>query len=137
MIDSNIAGATEEINTDHFSPDPTAGEDGRPVELTLEEELQSERTFGINQVNKEAAVQTPWNCCFHFVAPHFQFNLLASDLVPLNRSLPDVRRSQCRAKQMPTPLINELPDTSVIIVFHNEVSQSTSSSIGGNNSLPS
>ncbi|XP_009952355.1 PREDICTED: polypeptide N-acetylgalactosaminyltransferase 13-like [Leptosomus discolor] len=45
-----------------------------------------------------------------------QFNLMASDLIALNRSLPDVRLDGCKTKVYP----NELPNTSVVIVFHNE-----------------
>ncbi|XP_020931948.1 polypeptide N-acetylgalactosaminyltransferase 13 isoform X2 [Sus scrofa] len=57
-----------------------------------------------------------------------QFNLMASDLIALNRSLPDVRlegpsisgiiliESLCKTKVYP----DELPNTSVVIVFHNE-----------------
>ncbi|XP_076067790.1 polypeptide N-acetylgalactosaminyltransferase 5 isoform X4 [Oratosquilla oratoria] len=45
-----------------------------------------------------------------------QFNLLASDSISLNRSLPDVRLDGCKTKTYP-PL---MPDTSIVIVFHNE-----------------
>ncbi|XP_065493819.1 polypeptide N-acetylgalactosaminyltransferase 13 isoform X1 [Caloenas nicobarica] len=45
-----------------------------------------------------------------------QFNLMASDLIALNRSLPDVRLEGCKTKVYP----GELPNTSVVIVFHNE-----------------
>ncbi|XP_027765886.1 polypeptide N-acetylgalactosaminyltransferase 13-like, partial [Empidonax traillii] len=45
-----------------------------------------------------------------------QFNLMASDLIALNRSLPDVRLDGCKTKVYP----EELPNTSVVIVFHNE-----------------
>ncbi|XP_059676338.1 polypeptide N-acetylgalactosaminyltransferase 13 isoform X5 [Gavia stellata] len=45
-----------------------------------------------------------------------QFNLMASDLIALNRSLPDVRLDGCKTKVYP----DELPNTSVVIVFHNE-----------------
>lgn len=45
------------------------------------------------------------------------FNQYASDLVSLHRSLPDIRDSEC----MKHPFqIEGLPDTSIIIIFHNE-----------------
>lgn len=45
-----------------------------------------------------------------------QFNLMASDMISLNRSLKDVRLSGCKNKKFP----KLLPDTSIVIVFHNE-----------------
>ena len=45
-----------------------------------------------------------------------QFNLLASEMLSLNRSLQDVRLAACKTKDYPS----ELPTTSVVIVFHNE-----------------
>ncbi|XP_037958454.1 polypeptide N-acetylgalactosaminyltransferase 5-like [Teleopsis dalmanni] len=45
-----------------------------------------------------------------------QFNLLASDMISLNRSLTDVRHENCRKKSYPS----KLPTTSIVIVFHNE-----------------
>lgn len=42
---------------------------------------------------------------------------MASDLISVNRSLPDVRRKACRSKNYRELL---LPKTSIIIVFHNE-----------------
>lgn len=45
-----------------------------------------------------------------------QFNLMASDLISVNRSLPDVRMEACKSKLYDKPLL----DTSIIIVFHNE-----------------
>jgi polypeptide N-acetylgalactosaminyltransferase len=45
-----------------------------------------------------------------------QFNLLASDMISLNRSLADVRLEGCKDKKYP----KMLPTTSIVIVFHNE-----------------
>ncbi|XP_058125321.1 polypeptide N-acetylgalactosaminyltransferase 5 isoform X2 [Anopheles ziemanni] len=45
-----------------------------------------------------------------------QFNLLASDMIWLNRSLTDVRHHDCKKKHYPA----KLPTTSIVIVFHNE-----------------
>ncbi|KAG5833853.1 hypothetical protein ANANG_G00280310 [Anguilla anguilla] len=45
-----------------------------------------------------------------------QFNLMASDMIALNRSLPDVRLDGCKTKVYP----DDLPNTSIVIVFHNE-----------------
>ncbi|KAL3116138.1 hypothetical protein niasHT_007438 [Heterodera trifolii] len=85
----------DEINANGLAPREGAGEGGKAVPLTEEEERRAQRTFGINQ-----------------------FNLMASDRMSLSRSLPDVRRRQCRQKQYPPA--DKLPNTSVIIVFHNE-----------------
>lgn len=45
-----------------------------------------------------------------------QFNILASDMISLNRSLQDIRQSDCKTKQYP----KLMPTTSIVIVFHNE-----------------
>ncbi|XP_043930770.1 polypeptide N-acetylgalactosaminyltransferase 13 [Protopterus annectens] len=45
-----------------------------------------------------------------------QFNLMASDLIALNRSLPDVRLEGCKTKVYE----DDLPTVSIVIVFHNE-----------------
>uniref|UniRef100_A0A1B0FQB6 Polypeptide N-acetylgalactosaminyltransferase n=1 Tax=Glossina morsitans morsitans TaxID=37546 RepID=A0A1B0FQB6_GLOMM len=45
-----------------------------------------------------------------------QFNLVASDMISLNRSLTDVRHDKCKDKTYPS----KLPTTSIVIVFHNE-----------------
>lgn len=45
-----------------------------------------------------------------------QFNLLASDLISMNRSLPDVRHRACKYQKYP----RKLPTTSIVIIFHNE-----------------
>lgn len=44
------------------------------------------------------------------------FNLYASDLMPLRRSLKDPRSDECKKLSYP----EKLPTTSVIIIFHNE-----------------
>ncbi|NWI86733.1 GLT13 acetylgalactosaminyltransferase, partial [Pitta sordida] len=69
------------------------GEMGKAVLIPKEEQEKMKELFKINQ-----------------------FNLMASDLIALNRSLPDVRLDGCKTKVYP----EELPNTSVVIVFHNE-----------------
>ncbi len=44
------------------------------------------------------------------------YNLLASDMISLHRSLPDTRPDECYKLSYP----EKLPNTSVIIIFHNE-----------------
>ncbi|KAJ6635469.1 Polypeptide N-acetylgalactosaminyltransferase 5 [Pseudolycoriella hygida] len=44
------------------------------------------------------------------------FNLLASDLMSLHRSVPDSRSHECKSLKYP----EKLPTTSVVIIFHNE-----------------
>lgn len=44
------------------------------------------------------------------------YNLLASDMISLHRSLPDSRDDLCKTLLYP----EKLPSTSVIIIFHNE-----------------
>ncbi|XP_069960585.1 polypeptide N-acetylgalactosaminyltransferase 5 isoform X2 [Cherax quadricarinatus] len=69
------------------------GEMGKPVRTPPEQEAVMKEKFKLNQ-----------------------FNLLASDSISLNRSLPDVRLEGCKTKMYP-PL---MPTTSIVIVFHNE-----------------
>ncbi|CAG9564637.1 unnamed protein product [Danaus chrysippus] len=71
----------------------TPGEMGKAVNIPIEQEKVMLEKFQENQ-----------------------FNLLASDMISLNRSLTDVRFEKCKAKRYPTLL----PTTSVVIVFHNE-----------------
>lgn len=77
----------------HTNPSDWPGEDGKGVQIPKEDEALKNEKFKLNQ-----------------------FNLLASDKIALNRSLPDVRMEQCKTKSYP-PL---LPSTSIVIVFHNE-----------------
>ncbi|KAG4071875.1 hypothetical protein HA402_006036 [Bradysia odoriphaga] len=44
------------------------------------------------------------------------YNLLASDMISLHRSLPDSRSDECKRLSYP----EKLPNTSVVIIFHNE-----------------
>lgn len=44
------------------------------------------------------------------------YNLLASNMMSLHRSLPDSRPEECKNLSYP----EKLPNTSVIIIFHNE-----------------
>lgn len=83
----------EVINANNFDPRNGVGDNGRAVRLNGDEELKAKDLFQINQ-----------------------FNIVASDRIALNRTLPDVRKKSCREKVYP----DNLPDTSVIIVFHNE-----------------
>ncbi|CAC5397411.1 GALNT [Mytilus coruscus] len=69
------------------------GEMGKAVVIPQDKQAESKEKFKINQ-----------------------FNLLASDMMSLNRSLPDYRMEGCKRKSYPT----DLPKTSVVIVFHNE-----------------
>ncbi|XP_055343923.1 polypeptide N-acetylgalactosaminyltransferase 13-like [Paramacrobiotus metropolitanus] len=71
------------------------GEMGRAVVLSGADEQRAKDMFNINQ-----------------------FNLLVSDRVALNRTLPDVRMTQCRT--IVYPALESLPKVSVVIVFHNE-----------------
>lgn len=77
-----------------FNPRPFAGQNGEGVLIPAKEFPVMQQLFQINR-----------------------FNLMASDRMPLNRSLPDYRRKQCIARYKN---IKRLPTTSVIIVFHNE-----------------
>lgn len=73
---------------------PGEGEHGNPVSVPSRDVLKMQHIFQVNR-----------------------FNLMASDRVSLNRSLPDVRRPKCQTR---TYGEHTLPTTSVIIVFHNE-----------------
>ncbi|XP_050425178.1 polypeptide N-acetylgalactosaminyltransferase 3-like isoform X2 [Adelges cooleyi] len=77
-----------------FDPKPREGQDGVPVVIPPHLSLQMQKLYRINR-----------------------FNLMASDRIPLNRSLPDVRKKMCRLKKI---IIDGLPSSSIVIVFHNE-----------------
>ncbi|XP_012944657.1 polypeptide N-acetylgalactosaminyltransferase 1 isoform X2 [Aplysia californica] len=71
------------------------GDGGKPVKVPADREAEAKETFKINQ-----------------------FNLVASEMMALNRSLPDYRMDECRRKKYPP--LRSLPKTSIVIVFHNE-----------------
>ncbi|KAI8789992.1 polypeptide N-acetylgalactosaminyltransferase 1 isoform X3 [Biomphalaria glabrata] len=78
-------------NTQPMGP----GDGGKPVKVPADKEEEAKETFKINQ-----------------------FNLVASDLMSLNRTLPDYRMEECKRKSYPP--VKSLPKTSIVIVFHNE-----------------
>uniref|UniRef100_A0A3B3ZTX9 Polypeptide N-acetylgalactosaminyltransferase n=1 Tax=Periophthalmus magnuspinnatus TaxID=409849 RepID=A0A3B3ZTX9_9GOBI len=80
---------TAVISRSHEGP----GEMGKAVYIPKDEQEKMKDLFKINQ-----------------------FNLMASDMIALNRSLPDVRLDGCKTKLYP----DDLPTTSIVIVFHNE-----------------
>lgn len=69
------------------------GEGGRGVTMRPEQEVIMKQKFKENQ-----------------------FNIIASDMISLNRSLQDIRQADCKTKQYP----KLMPTTSIVIVFHNE-----------------
>ncbi|XP_054739209.1 polypeptide N-acetylgalactosaminyltransferase 3 [Anastrepha obliqua] len=84
----------DDYNVNLFNPIDGEGAEGRPVVVPARESFRMQRFFRLNS-----------------------FNILASDRIPLNRTLKDYRIKECRDKKYDN---NELPTTSVIIVFHNE-----------------
>lgn len=71
-----------------------SGENGQPVYLPPGEQSRANQLYYVNR-----------------------FNLVVSDRISVNRSLPDVRRRTCRARRYE---FRASINTSVIIVFHNE-----------------
>lgn len=86
---------TDEIlNANDFAPEKNAGAEGQAVMVLPHEQARSKLLFHVNK-----------------------FNLLVSDRIPLNRSLPDARKESCKKLWYN---VSALPDTSIVIVFHNE-----------------
>ncbi|CAI4223359.1 unnamed protein product [Auanema sp. JU1783] len=75
-------------------PSDQPGENGEPVQITDEEG----RKLSIAAVNS------------------FGFNTYVSDMISMNRTIPDIRMNECKYWDYP----EELPTVSVVIVFHNE-----------------
>lgn len=88
----NISDAL--INSNNYDPDPEIGRDGRPAYLPGYPKDQMKLLYSINR-----------------------FNLAASDKISVDRKLPDTRKFACRKIRYD---LAELPNTSIIIVFHNE-----------------
>lgn len=104
----------DSLDKNNFAPIEGEGENGKPVVIPQREMLKKHQQFSINR-----------------------YNLLASDRMPLNRTLPDVRKDkydfiQTNCSQVcnfPNVFVfrcikikydDDLPSTSVIIAFHNE-----------------
>ncbi|KAL2083936.1 hypothetical protein ACEWY4_019454 [Coilia grayii] len=87
--DRGLPGRDSVVHRSHDGP----GEMGKAVVIPKEQQEKMKEMFKINQ-----------------------FNLMASELIALNRTLPDVRLEGCKNKLYP----DDLPRTSVVIVFHNE-----------------
>lgn len=90
---SNINLTDDILNSNFYNPLPRAGEFGLPVYLP---DFLKSKAQALYQINK--------------------FNLVVSDRISVNRSLPDPRKEACK-----NIIYNEtLSTASVIIVFHNE-----------------
>lgn len=86
---------TEELlNMNNYKPIWSSGSQGQPVYLPPVDKQREKTLFHINR-----------------------FNLMVSDIIPVNRTLPDVRKLSCKEKKYSD---FKLQDVSVIIVFHNE-----------------
>lgn len=68
---SNMFAVPEILNSNGFDPHKEAGAQGVPVQVGAWEGARMQMLYHINK-----------------------FNLLASDRIPLNRTLPDVRKKQ-------------------------------------------
>lgn len=95
-LDTSPHLSEAELNTNRFNPDAKAGQDGDPVFMKPGDEHLSKRLWHANK-----------------------FNIVASDRIPLNRTLKDVRKPVCK-KKFDHLDIQDLPSASVVIVFHNE-----------------
>lgn len=84
----------ELLNTNAFDPKPNEGKNGQPVIIPSFLSARMHQLFHINR-----------------------FNLMASDRIPLDRNLPDVRKKSCLNNIYQ---IDEKNLVSVVIVFHNE-----------------
>lgn len=89
-----ISDLTDEIiNANNYNPVAGWGEMGKPVVIPVRDLFKMQQLFQINR-----------------------FNLMASDGIALNRTLPDFRGTACKEKKYD----EKLPKASIIIVFYNE-----------------
>ncbi|CAH2233799.1 jg19570 [Pararge aegeria aegeria] len=95
-VGGNSGGSLSEdvINTNHYAPVEGAGEGGRPVQLSQREIIPARDLYSLHS-----------------------YNIVVSDRISINRSLPDMRSESCRSILYN---LGDLPTASVIIVFHNE-----------------
>ncbi|XP_053214639.1 polypeptide N-acetylgalactosaminyltransferase 13-like [Panonychus citri] len=83
----------EILNSNNYNPIPRAGEHGSPVYISQHEQQKVKILYHINK-----------------------FNIVASDRISVDRSLPDPRKQSCKERIYDRPL----GKSSIIIVFHNE-----------------
>jgi len=88
-----LKGWFKEDAAEPTNPPSWPGENGRSAVIPAELKAESDRRFKENQ-----------------------FNIVASELIALNRSVPDQRSQSCKSREYPM----DLPTTSIIIVYHNE-----------------
>jgi len=121
---------TPSINLDERGSDFNGGHGDKPAERSLGELLGD----GLNKVNDAVQKHIPGKGPGEMGAPvkipkdkekeskkmfkENQFNLMASNMISLNRTLKDVRMSGCKKHDYTN--LGALPTTSVIFVFHNE-----------------
>ncbi|XP_075980654.1 polypeptide N-acetylgalactosaminyltransferase 3-like [Anticarsia gemmatalis] len=82
------------VNSNNYAPVPGAGEGGRPVQLSQRELITARELYSLHS-----------------------YNILVSDKISINRSLPDMRSESCRSVEFN---LDNLPTATIIIVFHNE-----------------
>ncbi|XP_063537230.1 polypeptide N-acetylgalactosaminyltransferase 3-like [Cydia strobilella] len=82
------------INSNNYAPVKGAGEGGRPVQLAQRELITARELYQLHS-----------------------YNILVSDKISINRSLPDMRSDSCKSVEFN---LDNLPTATVIIVFHNE-----------------
>lgn len=61
-------------------------------------------------------ISFPVRWCYRKLWMMWQINVVASDKMPLNRSLPDLRDSKC----LNSRYLERLPSTSIVMAVHNE-----------------